>query len=68
MLDYTSMEVDGTLILATDKKVYLSTEGTTITPKPSHSISINDVIHGIERVKELNPGGTVVFWELQVRA
>lgn len=68
VMDYKSMEVDGTLILATDKKVIVSTEGVVEKPSPSHSLTIGGVSHAIVNVAELNPGGAVVYYTLQVRS
>lgn len=66
--DYSAMEVDGTRVLATDKKVILSKGALTIEP------SLNDVVvetggtvYKIVSIKPLEPGSAVVLWELQVR-
>jgi hypothetical protein len=67
VFDYTLREREGSLIEQGDKKVYISTEGVP-------SISVADKIEfGSERQSIINliplsPGGTVVFYEAQVRA
>lgn len=67
VLEYTSREIDGTRILATDKKVYLAVGSLTITPGADDALEIGGVKHRIIGVKPLNPAGTVVYYELQVR-
>lgn len=67
VLDYTDREINGTLILAGDKKVFVSTEGLSITPELSDKLSIGGLVHSIMQVKPLSPAGLVVFWELQCR-
>lgn len=67
VLDYTNSERDGTLILAGDKKVYLSTSGLSIEPSLADKISVNGEAHNIISIKPLNPAGTVVMYEIQIR-
>lgn len=69
VLDYSNDEVDGTRILATDKKVLLAVGDLTITPTtsdllvdgPSSSYKI------IPPLKPLSPAGTVILYEVQAR-
>ena len=67
VLDYTNSEIDGTRVLATDKKVYLSVAALSIGPTSSDQLVVGGISHAIIRVKPLAPSGTVVLWELQVR-
>lgn len=66
--NYRYFEVDGTRILAKDKKVFLSTAGLTITPAVGDQILIESIVHQIINLMPLSPGGTVVMYELQARA
>lgn len=59
--------VDGTLVLRSDRTVYLSTEGLTIEPLRTDRVVIGGVPHTVVEVKPLQPGGLVVFWELLAR-
>ena len=65
--EYKNFEIDGSRVLATDKKVLLSTAALAIEPVLSDKLLIGGVAHSIVRVMPVSPGGTVVLWELQVR-
>ena len=67
VLDYTNREIDGTRILATDKKALLSVGDLTIVPGTDDQLVIGGIAHAIIQVKPLAPAGMVLFWELQVR-
>lgn len=66
-LDYDETQLSGTLITRGDRLVYLSTAGLSIVPANGDKILIGGVEHAILDVKPLQPGGTIVFWELQAR-
>lgn len=66
-LDYDQKDVDGTLIKSTDKKVYVATKGLTIQPNTTDKVIIGGDVNTIVEAKPLNPAGTVVYWEFQVR-
>ncbi|MEY9719766.1 hypothetical protein ABIA22_002256 [Sinorhizobium fredii] len=66
-LDVDEELIDGTLILRGDRTVYLSTAGLTIVPALSDKIMIGGAEHVIIDVQPLQPGGTVIFWQLQAR-
>ena len=68
VMNYEDREVDGTLILASDKKIYASTAGLPITLERSDKIVASGVAYSIEKLKPLSPGGVIVFWEVQGRA
>lgn len=67
VLNFNKRDVDGTLIKATDKRVIVSTDGMTVTLDAAHKLTIGGVKHSIVNVRELNPGGTVVYVEAQAR-
>jgi hypothetical protein len=69
VFDYKNSKIDGTLIKTGDKRLLISTEGATIAPDLQHKIAIEDIEdeHSIVDLKPLSPGGTVVYWEAQVR-
>lgn len=66
-LEYSDKDVDGTLIRNTDKLIYISTAGLTITLEKSDKIIAAGEEHAIENLKPLSPAGIVVFWEVQGR-
>lgn len=67
VFDYRNSEIDGELILQGDKLVYLSTAGISAVPANSSKLTIGGVTHSIMDVMPLAPGGTAVFYKLQVR-
>lgn len=66
--DYTAREIDGTLIQASDKKLLVAVSGLTITPTPDDRITVGGKTYEIVTVKTLQPGGTVILYEIQGRA
>jgi len=68
-IDWKNEEIDGTLIMTTDRKIIISTEGLTVTPAIGDSITIgSDVMRLVEPFKPLSPAGTVVMYETNARA
>jgi hypothetical protein len=67
VLNYEDSKIDGSLIRRTDKMIYLSTEGLSITPTEADSI-VAETAYQIINIKPLSPAGTVVFWEIQARS
>ena len=66
--DYSAMEIDGTRVLATDKKVMLAKGSLTVEPELSDLLVDGaSSSYRIVAIKPLQPGATVVMWELQVR-
>lgn len=66
--DYSAMEIDGTRVLATDKKVMLAKGSLTVEPALSDLLADGpSSSYRIVAIKPLQPGATVVMWELQVR-
>ncbi len=66
-LDRSQAHIAETLIQRGDRMVYLSTEGLPITPTLADKLLIGSAEHAIVDLQPLSPGGTVVFWQLQVR-
>lgn len=66
-LDQSQVHVADTLVQRGDRIVYLSTDGLSITPTLADKVLIGGVEHSIVDIQPLSPGGTVVFWQLQVR-
>lgn len=67
VMEYSNREREGALIQTGDKKVYLSTEGLSITPTVADTLTVGGAKHEIVNVMHLDPGGTVLMYELQVR-
>jgi hypothetical protein len=67
VLDYDRREIDGTRILAADRKVLLAAGTLAIEPVTSDKAVIGGIEHSIIDVAPLNPGGTVLLYQLQVR-
>jgi hypothetical protein len=66
-LEYDDAKIDGTLIRKTDKLIYVSTAGLSITLAESDKIVAGGEVYAIENLKPLSPAGIVVFWEVQGR-
>lgn len=68
VIEYSRSEVDGTRILATDKRVLLAKGALTLDPTTSDQIvESGGAVFKIVNVQPLNPGGTVILYDLQVR-
>lgn len=67
VLDYENREIDGTRILATDKKVLIAAGGLAIEPGPADKVVIGGAAHEVVDVKPLSPAGVVVLFEAQCR-
>ena len=73
IFDYGTKQIDGTLIKAGDKQLLLSafkTDGAALTaPVLGDTVSIGGVVYTlVEPLKEVNPAGTVVMYECNLRA
>jgi len=73
IFDYGATQIDGTLIKAGDKQLLLSafkTDGTALTaPVLGDTVSIGGVTYTlVEPLKEVNPAGTTVMYECNLRA
>lgn len=67
VLKFDDNDIDGTLIKAADKKVYVAARGLSIIPTTTDRLMIGGVSHTIVRVMPLNPAGTYVYFEVQAR-
>ena len=67
VLSYDYREIDGTRILSTDKKVLLAKASLSAEPATSDRLLISGAEHAIIDVQPLNPGGTVVLYQIQAR-
>jgi hypothetical protein len=65
MVEYGDRHIDGTLIKQGDRIAYLAV-GTV--PDVDHKLIVGGTTYSVVNVKQLNPAGTVVYYELQVRA
>ena len=68
VMAYKKSEIDGTLVLSEDRKVYISTEGVSSAPAPGMKLEIDSTRYGIVQVMPMHPGPVIVYWEAQVRA
>lgn len=68
VLKFDNKDIDGTLIKATDKKVYIAAKGLSVVPTTTDKLMIGGVAHTIVRVMPLNPAGINVYFEVQARA
>lgn len=66
VLGYEDSEIDGTMVQAGDRKLYVSVFD--IEPTTSDKVVIGAETLRVVNVKPLNPAGTVVFFEVQCRA
>lgn len=65
LFDFNTMLIDGEQILATDKRFLIESGDI---PKVADKLTINSVVYTVIAVNELNPAGTVVMYELQLRS
>lgn len=67
-LGYEGAEIDGTRILATDKKILLAVGSLTITPATSDLlVEATGSPYKVVDVAPLAPGGTTVLYQIQAR-
>ena len=67
-LRFDNKDIDGTLIKASDKKVYIAAKGLPIVPITTDKLMIGGLSHTIVRILPLNPAGINVYFEVQARA
>jgi hypothetical protein len=66
-LKFDNKDIDGTLIKASDKKVYIATKGVSIIPTTTDRLMIGGVSHTIVRAMLLDLAGINLYFEFQVR-
>jgi len=72
VFDYGTKQIDGTLIKAGDKNLLLSplkTDGTALTaPELNDTVIVGGITYTlVEPLKTLNPGGTVILYDCNMR-
>jgi hypothetical protein len=67
VLAYTNNDLKNSLILATDKRVYMSTSGLTIVPAVADSIVVDGQTLNVIDVKPLRPAGVTILYDIQAR-
>ena len=65
LFDYAAADIDGTLIKQNDKKLLLNAIATA--PLLNDKVTVNTTIYNVVNIKELNPAGTAVMFELALR-
>jgi len=64
---YSSREIDGVNILATDRKAVVAATGLEIVPTSKDLLILDDTIYTIESVKLIKPADVTIAYILQVR-
>ena len=71
LFDYAQREIDGTLVQQTDRKLYLSAKqinGQAMpVPQTQDTVTVGSAVYSVVRSMPLNPAGTDVLFEAQVR-
>lgn len=65
VFDYNQSEVDGAVILSGDQRLIL--EAVTTAPIIGDAATVNSIKYRVMNVNTVNPGGTVVIYQLQLR-
>jgi len=68
VLDYRLSERDGVLVQANDRKVMIAAEGLAVAPEPGDALTVGGVAYAVVSAMPFAPGGSVVYYEAQVRA
>ena len=66
-LNYSALDIDGTLIRQGDQRVYAGPL-LEVSPLPGDTLAIGGEVFTVVASKPLNPSGTVLLHDLQVRA
>jgi len=64
---YKEFSIDGTTVLAGDRKILLSALALSVTPAVEDTLTIGSDAWSVINVKPLAPGATVVLYEIQAR-
>ncbi len=68
VLDYSNSLIDGTRITAKDRQIYVSVKGIgNIAEEDRIRDAAGQVYEIMPPIKQLNPGGINVYWEIQGR-
>jgi hypothetical protein len=63
--DYSLFEIDGINVLATDERILVPVGS--VAPKVGDHFTVNSVELRVQSIKPLDPGGTAVMYEVQLR-
>jgi len=66
-MDYREAQIDGTLIQRGDRRFMVSPEGLSASPEPGDGFTVDGVSWHIVDVMPVAPGGSVIYWKVQVR-
>jgi hypothetical protein len=64
---YNEKFIDGDLIRAGDKKIYVAASGLGFTPKAGHKVTLDAVVWKVHKATPIYTGKQVAVWELQIR-
>ncbi len=67
LTDSGSAQGDGTLIRVGDKQILVPASGLTITPAPGDVVLVGGATWTVQNVKEVNPAGIPILYELHGR-
>ena len=65
--DYGLQDLDGTLIIRGDKKITLAAKGLLIIPQRTDKVEFCGKVYQVLNVKEVNPAGIVIKYDVQGR-
>lgn len=65
--EYSARDIDGTRVLATDKRFFVGTKALPGDIKPDWLLESGDVEYRIVRASRIKPGATTLLWDLQCR-
>ena len=65
---YELRDIDGTVILSGDRRLYVAAEGLTVQPEPSDEITYGGETLTVVNSSPVNPAGTALLYDVQVRA
>lgn len=69
VIDWANNEIDGTLIRSTDRHVLMSAQGLDVTPALGDQLIVgSETLSLVKPLKQINPGGTVVVYDMNARA
>lgn len=68
VIEFERSEVDGSVVRETDRRVFLSVAGMSVPVAVGHALTIGGIRHRVQNVKPINPGGTVLCYDVHVRA
>lgn len=67
IVDYTTREVDNDKIMATDKRALIAVGSIAAMPTTAQKIVVNSIAYAIINCNSVNPAGTPVLYDVQLR-